>query len=336
MSIGGIIGGLFPGLGGGSSTGGGGTDASSAWNQMPMHPTSTAAAQNTLQTIQVTWQSALAGLVGTYGVVRQYELQRRMVDLHERSVDQAEEYLTLSKRHYDEIALPAFNRNRDHYDVVIQTWRPRIDQYLAEAYRLVEYAADYTTQMGRFMSVAAAEVAKARRMRVRQRGRYELGRMRYEEAMFSIRGAEARVAAASLGYRYEDAKKQDMDRWYWQRWSSGAELVGSAIANAISGINQGTAGATTALNAAGNAVGRVAEAVRGLSGALDEQSSFWGQNVTSAANWAGNRNTVRRLGGQITAENQTAPGAVQAITAGAALGMGGMAQWVTGNMGNAN
>lgn len=283
MSVGGIVGGVVDSIfGGGSSSSGSSTGGGDAWITTSMAANSYGSRTADAQDRQVTWQSVLAGIVGTYGVIRNYELQKRMVDLHQRSVDQAEEYLTLAKRHYDEIAVPTFDRVRDHFDFVRDNWRPKLTLYIDEGLRLKEYTPDYTSQMGRFMSVAQAEMDKARRMRTRMQSRFETGRACYEDALFAIRGAELRTAAASAGYRYEDAKKIEMDKWFWQRWSNVAELVSSAIANAISGLNQSTAVATTSLSQIGGAVGRGRDALAGLSGATESLAGFWGTQANSS------------------------------------------------------
>lgn len=334
MSIGGIINGITGGLlGGGSATSGGG-GSEGAWVTEPMAAGSYGSVTAASQARQVTWQSLLAGTVGTYAYVRAHQLQSRMVDLYKRGVEQADEYLRLAQRHYGEIALPTYERQRDHFDFVVRNWRPKMAAYIDEGMRLKNYTPDYTSQMGRFMGLAQAEFDKARRQRGRMRGKFELGRACHEDTIFSIRAAEARVAAASAGYRFEDNKKMEMEQWYWQRWSAAADLMSASMANTISGINQGSATATTALSSVGAAVerGQGARSYLGAQG-IGGQRNMFGQLSQGAFGWAMRDPTNQRLSGEITSANTVPRETIASITGGGTSNIINGMQGVTGFMG---
>lgn len=332
--VSGVVGGLFGGsVGKATSPLSSGSNASDSWNQRPMSIGSYAATTAAAQSAQVAWQTALSGLIGTYSLVKNYELQKRVVDLQERSVNQAEEYLTLSKRHYNEISVPAFTRSRKHYDYVIKYWRPKLASFVTEGMRLKTYTPDYDTQMGRFMSVTQAEFAKARRLRRRQRGRFEVGRSCFENALFSIRAAEAKVAAASAGFRYEDLKRVEMDKWYWSRWKDAADLMGSALANAISGLNQGVATATSGLNAVGNSVDRSRNAINGLAGVTGEMRDWWGTQSNDAFTHMRARQQMGPMTGNATPQSTVAPTILSAIGNGAQNGVASFITGLTGGLG---
>lgn len=320
-----VVGGLF---GGGSSSSG--TGSSDAWVTQPMSPGSYAQVTAAAQSTQVTWQAVLAGLVGTYALVKQYDLQRRIVDLYERGVNQAEEYLTLAKRNYNEITVPAFTRQRANYDYVVSNWRPKLNNYITEAMRLKAYTPDYATQMGRAMSTTQAEFAKARRLRALTRGRFELGRACYEDALFSIRGAEARVAAASAAMRYEDIKRVELDKWYWTRWSNAAEAMGSALANASSGLNSGVSLASTSINSIGAAVQRSGTALAGLGGAEGEMGGFY-KAASGQLSQALGYNQMRSA---LPAASTVSPSTISAIGSGATNGVASFVSGWPGSLGS--
>ena len=266
----------FFGIGGGGGGGGGASGDVDAWNQKALNGASWGALDLQIKSREVTWRSVLAGLVGAYSVVRQYQLNKRMVDLQERSVKVAEEYLKLAQRAYDEISLPTFNRLRDHFDYARDKWRPRLDEFMAEAFRLKEYRPQYAIAQGRAMSTVQSEFDKARKMRQRSRGRYEIGRACHEDILFAIAGAQARVAAADAAFRYEDTKKLKLDEWYWQRQSAGADAAANGLANAISGLNGAVAGVASGLSAISTGVARVAQAANQAEGAYGNMRDYWG------------------------------------------------------------
>lgn len=335
MSGGGIIGSVAGvlGIGGGGGGGGGASGGDDGWHQKTMNPGSWGGIQLGIETRHLTWMSILAGLVGTYSLIRDYQLRKRMVDLHERSVDQAEEYLELAKRHYNEIALPAFNRTRDHFDYVRNNYRPFIDLYLREAKRWLVYTPDYDTAMGRTISVVQTQLDRARKQRSRMRGKFEIGRSCHEDLIFSIRGAELRASAADRGFRYEDAKKQKMDEFYWNRLSAGAEVAASAMANAISGLNQSSAMVSTALGRVGDATQGIARATSLLTGAMGEQSDFY--NGLGNVGFGAMRQNMRRteLSTKVGADSMVSTSNISSIANGARSGFGGLST-ITGSVGS--
>lgn len=263
--------------------------------------------------ILVTAQQILMGLIGVYGVVRQVEALEDQVALQERVVSQADEYLNLATRNYEEVVLrtfedvtlpayeniaqPAFDCQKDLFDRYDADMRQYEIGFLADTIKLpCEYAPDYETAQGRAMSVVDAQFDRAARNRARTRGKYATGQCCHEAIYFSVEKAKAKARAANEGYRYEDALKREMDRWYFTRRATGAELAAAARAHVISGVNGGVAGVNASLSAIsagvnsatsgiagiGSAVGRSQTAVQGLSAAIGQQGSFFG-NLSNGA-----------------------------------------------------
>lgn len=254
--------------------------------------------------MQSGWMSVLAGLIGTYGLIKQYELQKEGMKLAERGVNQAEEYLTLAKANYNTIALPAFTRQRDLFDRYLNQFSGYEGTYLEDAFRLKEYCPDYALQEGRALGRVQAQFDKAALQKRRQTGKYNCGRACHDATMNSIMLALARVDAANHAYRYEEEKKQRLDEWYWKRRSDGARIVDSMAGRVVSGINGGVAGATGALNGIGNASNSLRMAGTQALAAYDNSSDFWGSISNGAFRFAGygaGRWGSSMLGGQQSA-----------------------------------
>lgn len=251
-----------------------------------------------------TARQALLGLIGIYGVIRQQEALEDQIALQERVVDQADEYLALATRNYEEVVLrtfndvtlpaynniaqPAFDCQKALFDRYNDEFRPFEAAFIAITDDLpTEYEADYATAEGRAMSTVNGQIDRARQNLSRTRGKYETGRCCAEDVWFSLAAASARTAAANEGYRYEDARKLQLDRWYFSRHAAGADLAAAARANVISGVNGGVAGvnssiaaitagvnaATNSISSIGGAVGRLQGSANSLGGALQNQGS---------------------------------------------------------------
>jgi len=246
-----------------------------------------AAAYTAVNATQNGWMSVLAGLIGTYGLIKQYELQKEQMKLAERGVNQAEGYLTLAQNNYSVIALPTFTRQRDLFDRYLNQFSGYEATYLADAFRLKEYCPDYTLQEGRALGRVQAQFDRAALQRRRQTGKYNCGRACHDTTMNSIMLALAKVDAANHAYRYEEQKKQHLDEWYWKRRSDGARIVDSMAGRVVSGIINGVAAATGALNGIGTASSSLRLAGQQAMAAYDNSSDFWGSISNGAFRMAG-------------------------------------------------
>jgi hypothetical protein len=246
-----------------------------------------AAADKAIAAGQTGWMSVLAGLIGTYGLIKQYELQKEQIKLAERGVNQAEGYLSLAQSNYNTIALPAFTRQRDLFDRYLNQFSGYETTYLEDAFRLKEYCPDYALQEGRALGRVQAQFDKAALQRQRQTGKYACGRACHDNLVNSITLALARVDAANHAYRYEEDKKRVLDEWYWKRRSDGARIVDSMAGRVVSGLSGGVAGATGALNGIGTASNSLRLAGQQATAAYDNSSDFWGSISNGAFRMAG-------------------------------------------------
>lgn len=212
--------------------------------------------------------AVLKTVVGTYGTIRQFELYERQTGLMERGVTQAQDYLTLARRTYDEVATPTQDRLRRLFDRFLADFAGYESPYVLESQRLKTYVPAYELQEGRALAAVRARFDRAARARQRQVGRYSAGRVADDALQFAIAAALAQTDAANAAYRYEDAKKISLEEWYWSRQSDGLRYVGNMQGNAISALNGAAAGMSGALNAIGNGVGRVGQALAGVGAAV--------------------------------------------------------------------
>lgn len=216
------------------------------------------------------------GLLGTYGVVKQYDLLERQTDLNERMVDYAERYLTLAENNYTDITLNAYNRQTALYDRFLTDFAPFELEFLNEAKSKLDYTPDYAGQAGRATAGIGQQFTTMRQRRARQRSKYATGACCHEDLMIDVMQASALADAMNRGYRYEDDRKLRLDEWYWQHYSQAIQLVENMRANVITGINSGVANATGAVSAITGMLSQMSSATRGLSDAISDQASFFG------------------------------------------------------------
>jgi hypothetical protein len=261
------------------------------------------------------WQAILSALVGTYGLIRQFQMLERQIDLAERGVNQAEAYLNIASDAYVNITVPNQVRSNVAFDTYMYTGFAIYEAiFLEDAFRLKEYVPNYSTQEGRTLGLVQAQFDRAARQRMRGAGKYNVGRVAWDSMWFATMAAMAKVDAINHGYRYEESKKITLDGWDWERRASGAKLN---EAHAVR-VTNGLLGAGTNANAALGEIGRGVEAVQRAIGAASEayaqKGNFFGQTLGQG----GFQSAGQAL------ENIGYNNAVsRAITGGAGAGLGG-------------
>lgn len=254
-----------------------------AWHTQPADPNSYTEKWFSLQDREINAWEVLAGIIGTVGIIQQYNLNQRQVDLQERAVDQAQEYLELAQDNYNNISVPTFERMRDFFDNCgLASWKTHVENFLDLADDDVTYDPKYDLAEGRAISTVQAQFDKARTLRGRMRGRFRTGKCCAEDTMFAIASAQAKVAAANVAYRYEDQKAFEVDQWYWQKQTAGGQLAMNGLANAVSGLNGGAGVATTGLGAIAEGTRSLTAASAGAADAIGNLASFWG-NISNGA-----------------------------------------------------
>lgn len=251
----------------------------------------------TIGTQQNTWQATLAGIIGTVGVIQQALLLERQVDLQERTVDQAQEYLDLTERSYEEVTLNAYNCQKELFTRYRDTFADCAEEFLTETKRLAAYTPAYDLQEGRAVSSVQRNIDRAEKRRKRQRGKYSTGACCHEGIWFSMEAARLSTDAANHAYRYEDDRKLRLDEWYFQRQSIGAQLVENMRAHVISGVNSGTTNVANGLNAIGNGVQALRASTSDLAGGIRDQASFFGSVANGAFRFAGFNNGFQSAAG---------------------------------------
>lgn len=233
------------------------------------------------------WQSILGTFIGIYSLVRAYEMFKEQLKIARQILRQQEDYLTLAKRHYNEINLPSFERVRDLYDRYVTKFQGYEERFMQEAFRLIEYDPDYDVQEGRVFSKVQQQFDRATRALQRARGKYNAGRPCKNATYMAVMGALAKVDAINHGYRYEESKKMRLDDWYWRRWSSGAEFQTQLANRAVSGLNRGVAVSVQGLNAVGAAYTNVMQAGSMVMEGYQVMGSFWSSISNGAFRMAG-------------------------------------------------
>lgn len=284
---------------------------------------------------QNTWQSALATVIGTYGYIRQAQALDRQVDLQERMVDNADDYLALANRSFDQVTLDAymcqktlFERYRDDLDACV-------DEFLTESKRLTEYTADYDAAEGRAVMSVRRSVDRARRKRTLARSRYAVGQCCHEEIWFDVEQARLESNAANAAYEAERQIKFRLDEFYWQRQSIGAQLVENYRTHIISGVNSGTTNVANGLNAIGGAVSAGTRAGAQLGDAIRDQASFFGTLANGAFRFAGASDGFAGAGVAPANSWYGGPGATSTLFDNAA-GSGGLGSSGLGLLGTSN
>ena len=259
-AIGQVLGGVLGGLLGGGGDGGGISQAAAACFGIKS------------TTAQAAYIAPLAGIIGTFGFIRQYELQRDALALSERGVILAERAMELAERQYNEIALPIFQRFKNYFDECVADMKVWQRRFIEKAFECDEYEAQYDEQEGRARARVSAQFDSAEKQIARSRGKYSVGHVCNQNIRLSIAKAMALSDAANRGYRFEDAKKVRLDQQCFERCQAGASVASSITGQAFNGLN----GAASGTN---NAVRNVQSSATTLVAQLNEAANFTTQNA---------------------------------------------------------
>lgn len=235
----------------------------------------------------------LSGVIGAYSIIKQHDIQRDYLRLAQEQVAKAERYLVLAEDNYNNIAVPTFTCQKDLFTRYVNDFSGREAQFLTDAFKFGEFTPDYKLQAGRALGDVASAFGRARQQRRRNTGKYNVGRACHDNTAMAIAEARAGVAATNNAYRYEEQRKFRYDQWYFQRRSAGIQVVDGMASRVVSGINGGSASATSGIGAIGGAIQVGNQAVSNAGDGFVNQANFFGSIAQGAfANAQGVRGDI--------------------------------------------
>lgn len=169
------------------------------------------------------------------------------------------------------------------------------------------------------MSLVQQQFDLAQQAASRRRGKYASGQCCSADVSFAIAAATAKVTAANEAYRSEQARKFELDQWFFRRRAAGAEFAAGARAHVISGVNGGIAAVNSGLSALaqsvssinsglgaiGSATSAFSNATNGLAGAVGAQGASFAQLSQGAFSFLGYNLTRDTTVQNIAALNST-------------------------------
>lgn len=220
--------------------------------------------------------ASVTASLGTYGVIKQFDINQGMLVLAQNADARAAEYLAITQAAYNNITLPIFNADYTLFNRFLTSFANYQALYETEAFRLITYTADYVMQEGRSLAAVQRQFDKAALQRKRQNGKYNTGRARYESVWFATVTALAKVDMVNHSYRFEEARKRYYDTWYWSRQTAGAHVVQQMEADAISALNHAGAVVAQGLSSIGGAEKALLSAAENHENVMQARSNIWG------------------------------------------------------------
>lgn len=242
-------------------------------------------------------KATLSALVGTYGLVKQFDLNQRQIVIAEAANARAQEFLAITQDAYNVITKPIVALDRTLFERFVSSFANYQALYETEAFRFTVFDADYVMQEGRALSTVQRQFDKAALQRSRQRGKYNTGRAVYESVWFATMTALAKVDAANHSYRFEEARKRYYDSWYFKRQTDGVHVVEQMEAHAISALNHGASSAAQGLHSIGGAEAGLLKAAENSEATLANRADIWGSVANGAFKFAGYSLSERGMGG---------------------------------------
>lgn len=248
-------------------------------------------AQWTAQTAGIrTAQQALLLVAGTVGIVKQWETLDRQTDINQEAVNQAREYLELAQDNYTDVTLRAFECNKLLFDHYVDVHEAKGDAFVTFAEEDRAFTPDCPTAQSRAVGVARNAFTETSLAHRRVTSRYA-GGMRAELVHRNrVRQALAETHAANVGFRYEDERYMMWDKYHFDRRRAGAAFIEAMRSHVISGINQGTANATSGVGMVGSGIASLGSVTSSMADALSNKASFYGNLSNQAFGALGSMN----------------------------------------------
>lgn len=236
---------------------------------------------------QCSWQSILAGIIGTYGFVRQVQLQERMVDCAEAQKEQAQDYLDLTREQYDDVFKPIYDCIKTEFIEAQDCFSQYEKDFVQLAFDCEPYEPDYVSQQGRVLGTVQAQFDNGNKQRRRQLGKYETGRCKSENLRFALAAATAKTDALNAAYRYEEARRDRYEEVYWGRKVQAVSVAQNVIARSFGALTSSGSVVSAGLGAIGTAFGRSLDAYGAFAGATSGLSDIFGTLANGAFQYAG-------------------------------------------------
>jgi len=219
--------------------------------------------------------AAFAAAAGTYGLVKQYEMQQEQIALAQAQADQAAVLLNLAQSQYSSVAVPTFNRLAATYDRYATTFAPMEPTFLQFAFNPKQYVIDYTRVTAMVAPCVRSEFDKARRAIARAGG--ACGRQACGTALtLSMAATVTEVDAANDMYRFEEDKKRWYDEFYWKKMTAGVRFTSGLEQRAISGVNAASQGVARAMASLSSSQRVADQALARQMAVLGSMSDYWG------------------------------------------------------------
>lgn len=226
-----------------------------------------------------TWDAALtaafSAAVGTYSLIKQYDMQQDQLALAQAQSNQAATLLNLAQSQYSNVAVPAFNRLAATYDRYVTTFAPMEPAFLQFAFNPKQYVIDYTRVTAMVSPCVRSEFDKARRAIARAGG--ACGRQACGTALtLSMAAAVTEVDAANDMYRFEEDKKRWYDEFYWKKMTAGVRFTSGLEQRAVSGVNAASQGVARAMASLSTSYRIADQATARQMAVLGSMSDYWG------------------------------------------------------------
>lgn len=222
-----------------------------------------------------TAMAILADVVGTYGIIEQWKIQKRMVELAERSKDRADKFLAQVKVKYTDIDLPVWQRTADLYDRYATKW-PIETCYLNEAFALKGYCPDYCLAEGRAVQSVQRQFDLAYQAKRRSLSRYDTGRACHDLTHFMTSLVAAKTNAAMQARVVEQEKKLLHDKWYWERFRAAADYLTAMGNRSVNALTGGASGLAHGMSSINRSVDLADDGNQSRASALANSAQFWG------------------------------------------------------------
>ena len=252
---------------------------------------------------QCSWQAVLAQAIGTFGFIRQFELQSRMVDCAEEQKQQAQEYLELTQQQYEEVFRPIYTCVKDAFVDTAECYEQYEKQFVALAFECPEYEPDYVSQQGRVLGVVQAQFDNAAKQRRRTLGKHDSGKCKNEDLRIALATATAKTDALNAAYRYEEARRDRYEEVYWNRKVQAIQVTQNIFSRVFGSLTSSGNVVANGLGTIGTAFGRSLDAYGAFASATSGLSDLFGTLANGAFQFAGYQSFGRPgfnsgLGGQ--------------------------------------
>jgi hypothetical protein len=226
---------------------------------------------------ELSWQAIVGGALTAVGTYKQYDALEKQGNLAEAQIGFGERNIKLAERNFDETVMPSYRLANDYfYNYYRKKFEPKLVDMINCGMRQCEYTEDYDRWKKRAATDSFAIMKGTRLSTKKINDCLAIGECFDNSHRFAELHATMQVATINYGRTYEDTLKLEKDKFYWNRYTTAADVIKNLGVLSSSMQKDAKSAVLSSLGIQNQAIEGLDRAVGSQMSALSQAGNFYG------------------------------------------------------------